>query len=218
MGLATQIGQIRSAEVRLAEENAAFLRAMGISMVHLLASPGAGKTTLILRTAETLGRQLRLAVIQGGLSRQIGTPPLSDLDLPTIWIDTGGQPYLDASMIREALEELPIADVDLLLVEEIGTLTSPPKRSLGASLRVVIASLPEGADCPLRYPEPFSVADAVVLNKLDLLPHLEFDLPSFHKAVRRQNSQAPIFELSCRTGKGLKEWSVWLLEQTRSIS
>lgn len=213
MPLSTRIERIRPAEIRLAEENAAFLRALGAMVIHLLASPGAGKTSLILRTAESLGSRLRMAVIQGALSNRAGAGPLDELDLPVIAVDTGGRPHLDASMVREALEKLPMADVDLLLIEEIGTLTAPPEQSLGETLRVAMASLPEGEDCPLRYPTPFTRADAVVLNKLDLLAHLDFDRSRFRQAVRRLNAEAPILELSCRTGEGLEAWGNWLIEQ-----
>jgi len=211
--VSTRIEQIRSAEERVADENAALLRAMGIVAVHLLASPGAGKTSLIVRTVGSLAGRLRPAVIQGALSSQPGPAPLDLPDLPAVRVDTGGRPYLDASMVGAALEQLPLADIDLLLIEEIGTLTSPASQSLGENLRVVIASLPEGEEGPLCYPEPFTHANAVVLNKLDLLPHLEFNRSRFHEAVRRLNPRAPIFELSCRTGEGLEQWERWLSEQ-----
>ncbi len=212
---ATHIDQTTPAEVRLAEDNAALLRAIGIVAVHMLASPGAGKTSLIVRTAESLSDQLRLAVVQGSLSRPSDSSPLTGLDLPIVQVSTGGRPHLEASMLREALERLPLADIDLVIIEEIGTLTSPVKQSLGETLRVVVASLPEGEDCPLRYPGPFTHCDAVVLNKLDLLPHLDFDRPRFRGAVHDLNPKAPVFELSCRTGAGLEPWRDWLLEQVQ---
>jgi len=215
MTLSTRIERIPPAEVRLAEDNAALLHAMGIVVVHLLAPPGAGKTSLMLRTVESIAGRLRPAIVQGSLSASTDPSPLDELDLPSVQVSTGGQPYLDANMLRQALDELPLADVDLVLVEEIGTLTSPAGRSIGAKLRVVIASLPQGEDCPLRYPEPFAHADAIVLNKLDLLPHLEFDRTRFRQAVRRLNANAPIFELSCRSGEGLEPWWTWLLEQAQ---
>ncbi len=217
MALTTQIKQVRSAEARLAEENAALVRAMGIQAVYLQAAPGAGKTSLLLRTVESLGSRLRLAIVQAGLGRRGSRNPLSDLEIPVVWIETGGLPYLDANMLREALEQLPLADVDLLLIEEVGTLTSPAGRFIGETLRVILTSLPEGEDCPLRYPDLFARADAVVLNKLDLLPHLPFDRVAFQKAVRRLNRDAPILELSCRSGQGLEEWIDWLLGQVAAL-
>lgn len=217
MAVPMRIERIPTAEARLAEENRSFLRAMGILAVHVLASPGAGKTSLIGRMVESLSGRLRMAIIQGAFSSRPADSSLEQADVPVVRVDTGGQPYLDASMVREALEQLPLADVDLLLIEEIGTLTSQQKRSLGETLRVVIASLPEGEDCPLRYPEPFAHAHAVLLNKLDLLPHLDFDRSRFRQAVRRLNSQAPIFEISCRTGEGLESWWTWLLEQAKGV-
>ena len=213
----TQVEQTLSAEAFLAEENAGFLQAMGIITVHLQSSPGAGKTSLILRTVESLKGQLRLAVIQGVLSKHPRPDPFQTLDVPSIRVHTGGQAYIDASMLREALDRLPLVDIDMLLVEEIGSLTglpTPPQEQLG----VVVASLPEGEDCPLRYPEPFAHADAIVLNKLDLLPHLRFDRPHFRQAVQQLNQHAPIFELSCHTGKGLQAWWTWLLEQAQVIA
>ena len=213
MTLTTRIECVPPAEVRLAADSAALLQAMGIIAVHLLASPGAGKTHLIQRTAESLAGKVRLGIIQAALSLPAGLTLLEDLDVPYIQVDTGGRPYLEASMLREALEQLPLADVDLLLIEEIGTLTSPAQHSLGETLRVVVASLPEGEECPLRYPEPFAHADAVVLNKIDLLPALEFDRNLFYRTLRRLNAGAPVFELSCRTGAGLEAWGEWLVEQ-----
>lgn len=213
MTLATRIDSIPPAEVRLAADSAALLHAMGIVAVHLLASPGAGKTSLILRTAESLGGKVRVGIVQASLALQSGPTPWDTLDIPSVQVDTGSQPYLDASMMREALEQLPLADVDLLLIEEIGTLTSPPRQSLGERLRVVVASLPEGEECPLRYPKPFSHADAIVLNKIDLLPTLGFDRSLFYRTLRRLNAEAPVFEVSCRTGEGLEGWTGWLVEQ-----
>lgn len=211
LAVATRIERIPPAEVRLAEDNAALLQAMGIAVIHLCGSPGAGKTSLLLRTIEGLSSRLRLGAIQASLSAAAEPGPLESLDTPLVQVNTGGQPRLDSSMLREALRELPLADIDLLLIEEIGTLTSI-ERSLGGNRHVVIASLPEGENCPLRYPEPFSLADAIVLNKLDLLPVLGFDRPRFERAVRRVNAEAPILELSCRTAQGLEAWERWLLE------
>lgn len=213
MTLAMRIESIPPADVRLAADSAALLHAMGIVAVHLLASPGAGKTNLILRTAESLSSKVRLGVVQAALSLQAGPTPLDTLEVPYVQVDTGHQPYLDASMLREALEQLPLADVDLLLIEEIGTLTAPARQSLGETLRVVVASLPEGEECPLRYPETFSHADAIVLNKIDLLPALGFDRSLFYRTLRRLNAEAPAFEVSCRTGEGLEAWAGWLVEQ-----
>lgn len=217
MTLTTRLECIPPADVRLAADSAALLHAMGIAAVHLLASPGAGKTSLILRTAESLSGKVRLGIIQATLAPPAGPGPtsLDALDLPYVQVDTGVQPYLDASMIREALEQLPLADVDLLLIEEIGTLTAPARQSLGEKVRVVVASLPEGEECPLRYPEPFSHADAIVLNKIDLLPALGFDRSLFYRTLRRLNAEAPVFELSCRTGAGLEDWGAWLMDQVR---
>jgi len=213
MTLSTRIECIPPAEARLAADSAALLHAMGIVAVHLLASPGAGKTSLILRTAEGLASTVRLGIIQASLSHSVSLTELDSLDVPYVQVSTGRQPYLDASMAREALEQLPLADLDLLLIEEIGTLTSPMEHSLGETLRVVVTSLPEGEECPLRYPEPFSHAAAVVLNKIDLLPTLGFDRSLFYRTLRRLNAEAPVFEVSCRTGKGLEEWEAWLEEQ-----
>jgi hydrogenase nickel incorporation protein HypB len=215
MTLTTRLERIPPAEVRLAEDTAALLQAMGIVVVHLFGPPGSGKTSLILRTVESLTGKVRPAVVVGALSSQAEPSPLDNLDLPSVQVNTGGQPCLNANMLREALEKLPLADVDLVLVEEIGTLTIPVEHSLGENLRVVVASLPQGEDCPSRYPEPFAHADAIVLNMVDLQPYLGFDRARFQQAVRRLNPQTPIFELSCRTGEGLETWWDWLLEEAR---
>ncbi len=213
----TRIERVPSAELRLAEDNAALLHAMGIVAVHLIASPGAGKTSLIARTASKLSSRLRPGVIQASLTPEVGSNPLSDLDCPIVQVDTGGRPYLDATMVREALAQLPLADVDLLLIEEVGTLTSPVGCLLGENLRVVVASLPEGDDAAMRYPDPFAHAHAVILNKMDLLSHLRFDRNLFQKAVHRVNPGVPIFEVSCLSGEGLDAWGVWLLNQLEKV-
>ncbi len=210
----TRIERVPPAETRLADENAALLHMIGIIPVYLVASSGAGKTSLLMRTVESLRNRVRLAIIQGAIALPTGPTVLDDLPVPTVLVDTGGQPYMDASMLREALDQLPLADIDMLLIEEIGALTAPVIRApLGKALRVVIASLPEGEECPLRYTETFSRADAVILNKIDLLSALQFDRGLFYRTLRRLNTAAPVFEVSCRTGEGLEGWCSWLMEQ-----
>lgn len=209
----TRIERVPPAETRLADDNAALLHAIGITPIYLVASSGAGKTSLLMRTVESLHNKVRLAIIQGTIALPTGPTVLDDVPVPTVLVDTGGQPYLDASMVREALDQLPLADIDLLLVEEIGALNAPLRPPLGKARRVVIASLPEGEECPLRYTDTFSRADAVVLNKIDLLPALQFDRGLFYRTLRRLNTAAPVFEVSCRTGEGLESWCNWLTEQ-----
>jgi len=129
-----------------------------------------------------------------------------------VQINTGGQCHLDANMVRGALDHLPLEEIDLLLIENVGNLICPVEFKLGEHRRVAITSLPEGDDKPYKYPAIFQAADAMVINKLDLLPYLDFNLPAFRELVRALNPDVALFDLSCKTGQGIEEWAVWLMD------
>jgi hydrogenase nickel incorporation protein HypB len=209
---------ILSANDRVAGENRARLDAAGLLAVNLMASPGAGKTSVILATAERLPAEVRPGVIEGDLASRIDADRVAARGIPVVQINTGGGCHLDAPMVRAALAQLPLAAMEVLFIENVGNLVCPAEFDLGAHLAVVIASTPEGHDKPYKYPGMFARADAVVLNKADLTDVFAFDLDDFRHGVGLVNRKAPIFVLSCRTGDGLGGWMDWLLEQRCGVA
>ena len=158
-------------------------------------------------------RQVHIGVIEGDISSSVDAELIAGQGVPVVQINTGGECHLDASMIRKALDNLPLADIDLLLVENVGNLVCPAEFNLGEHRKVVVSSVPEGDDKPIKYPAIFLIADAVVLNKTDLLPYVKFDSGKFREAVRGVNRKLDIFEVSCTTGQGIDRWTSWLLAE-----
>lgn len=207
------VKSILSSNDQVAAENQAQLDAAGVMGINLMASPGAGKTSLVLATAERLPPDVRLGVIEGDLASSIDADTIAARGLPVVQINTGGNCHLDAPMIRSALPHLPLSDIELLLIENVGNLICTANFALGSHLNVVVASVPEGHDKPYKYPGMFAAANAVVLNKFDLAEVFEFDSDSFGLGVAMVNPDAPIFPVSCRSGAGLDAWMAWLLAQ-----
>jgi hydrogenase nickel incorporation protein HypB len=205
--------RILSANDAVAAENRQWLDAAGVLAVNLMASPGAGKTSLILATVSRFPPGVRPAVIEGDLASRIDADKVAAHGIPVTQINTGGGCHLDAPMVRAALEQLPLPDVDVLFIENVGNLVCPAEFDLGAHRAVVVASVPEGHDKPYKYPGMFARADAVILNKADVLSVFEFDRAYFEQGVRLVNRAAPVFVLSCRTGEGVSAWLDWLLAQ-----
>lgn len=210
--------RILSANDAVAAQNRARLDAAGILAVNIMASPGAGKTSLILATANQLPSGLRLGVIEGDLASRIDADLVAARGIPVTQINTGGSCHLDAPMIQTALDQLPLENVRLLFIENVGNLVCPAEFELGAHLAIVVASTPEGHDKPYKYPGMFARADAVVLNKADLLHVFDFDVEYFERGLRMVNPFAPLFVLSCRTGQGLDAWVTWLLHHVNNRS
>jgi hydrogenase nickel incorporation protein HypB len=207
------VEEILSANDRVAQENQRFLNQQRVVAVNVMASPGSGKTSLILRTIEALRGRLRLAVIEGDIASRVDADKVAETGTPVVQINTGGGCHLDALQVRGALDELPLGQIDLLMVENVGNLVCPTGFALGEHIKMMIASVPEGHDKPLKYPGMFTVVDALVLNKMDLMPHLDFDAAAFRTAVRALNAEAPLFEVSCKTGEGIQAWVEWLIQQ-----
>lgn len=205
------VQQILGANDAVAEENRQTFDAHGILGVNLMASPGAGKTSLILATLNCLPTAIRIGVIEGDLAGSIDTDRIAGRGVPVVQINTGGGCHLDAPMVRRGLSALPLAEIDLLFVENVGNLVCPANFQLGTHRNVVVASVPEGHDKPYKYPGIFAVADVVVLNKVDLLEVFEFDLPAFEAGLRLVNQHAPLFLLSCKRGRGVEEWVGWVM-------
>ncbi|OQA44388.1 MAG: Hydrogenase isoenzymes nickel incorporation protein HypB [Chloroflexi bacterium ADurb.Bin325] len=202
--------RILSANDEVAAENRAFFAARGILTVNFMASPGAGKTSVILATAARLPAELRPAVIEGDLASSIDTDTLLANGIPAVQINTGGACHLDAPMVRAALPRLPLDGTRLLFIENVGNLICPAEFDLGAQAAVIIASVPEGHDKPYKYPGMFAAADAVLLNKADLIAYFDFDVAHFRRGLAMVNPAAPLFVVSCRSGDGLEAWVAWL--------
>jgi len=205
------VKDILSANDQIAAENRAVFDAAGVFVLNLMASPGAGKTSLILSTVDQLPAGMRPAVIEGDLASTIDADTIAARGIPVVQINTGGSCHLDAPMIRTALPNLSLDEMHVLFIENVGNLVCTAEFALGADLAVVVASVPEGHDKPYKYPGMFARADAVLLNKADLLEVFEFDLDYFRRGLEMVNPGVPFFVVSCRTGDGIKDWVTWLL-------
>jgi len=198
---------------QIAERNRELLDSKGIFAVNLMSSPGAGKTSLVLQTIRGLKGKTRIGVIEGDVSSSVDAETVGKEGVPVLQINTGGTCHLDANMLSDALNNLPLADIELLLIENVGNLICPAGFILGEHKKVLISSVPEGDDKPFKYPSMFHKADAVLINKIDLLPYLNFSTESFTQTVRGINEKVEIFQISCTTGQGIQEWVSWLLTQ-----
>lgn len=188
----------------------------GVFMLNLMASPGSGKTSLILETIRRLRDEMRIVVIEGDIASSVDAEKVAALGIPAVQLRTGGACHLDASMIRMALEGIDPAGVDMVLIENVGNLVCPAEFDTGAQCRAMILSVPEGDDKPLKYPLMFSVCEALVINKIDYLPDPGFDMEALKARVLKLNPDIRIFAVSCRTGAGLDTWAQWLRAQTEA--
>ena len=182
-------------------------------LLNLMSSPGSGKTSLILKTIELLRDDLRIAVIEADLDSTVDADKIAAVGVPAVQIETGGFCHVSAAMCERALESLSTKDLDLVVLENVGNLVCPAESDTGAHLNVVILSVPEGDDKPLKYPLIFRGVDAVVLNKTDYLSIANFDKDAFFRHVKVLNSGAAIFEVSCTTGEGLDAWASWVRDR-----
>jgi hydrogenase nickel incorporation protein HypB len=206
------IEEVARANDQIADQNRSLLDRNSVLAVNLMASPGAGKTSLLIRTIEALRDRVRIGAIEGDTASQVDADKVATTGVPVVQINTGGGCRLDANMVRPALEQMPLRDIDLLLIENVGNLVCPAGLALGEHIDVVVASVPEGDDKPYKYPGIFIAADAVLINKIDLLPYLEFDLAAFRELVVGLNPEVRFFEISCTTGEGISDWAEWLIE------
>ncbi len=208
---------VSSANDAIAVDNRQRIQKGGVLALNIMSSPGAGKTSLILSTIEKLRHKLRLSVIEGDIASDVDARKIDSTGIPVVQINTGGNCSLEAHMISSALGKLKLSDLDVIIIENVGNLICPAENNLGESKKVVIASLPEGDDKPLKYPLIFSRADAVVISKMDLLPHVDFNLKNFRRVVQGLNPGVKFFQVSCRTGKGIDAWCRWLHLQFKGV-
>jgi hydrogenase nickel incorporation protein HypB len=197
---------------QIAAQNRKLLKEKNIMMINVWASPGAGKTTLMLRTAEALKDKARMAVIEGDVASSIDTETLAKAGVTAIQINTDGGCHLNAGMVSSALENLPLDEIDVIFIENVGNLICPGSFDLGEYKRIIIASTPEGEDKPHKYPLMFTIADACVVNKTDLIPYINFNMESFVKTVTGMNPDIDMFKVSGMTKDGLNEWIDWVMK------
>lgn len=209
------VENILNANDRLASENRAELDKANIFAMNMMASPGAGKTSLIEHTVRLLSPELRIAVIDGDIATSLDADRAATAGAVAVQINTGGDCHLDAVMIQNALQKLDLENIDLLIVENVGNLVCPASFQLGTHKNVLIASIPEGDDKPYKYPGMYRGIQALVLNKMDLLPYVKFDLPYFYKGVESLNPGLITFPTSCSTKEGLDQWVNWIKKQVR---
>jgi len=203
---------ILAANDTVAEDIQQSLAARGIRTLNVMSSPGAGKTTLLERTVERLRGRLSIGVIEGDIETTADAERIEAAGAETVQINTRGACHLEAHMVRDALEQIDLDRVELLVIENIGNLVCPSAWNLGEDVRVVVASTTEGDDKPAKYPQMFAISEVMVVNKLDLLPYVDYDLDKVKRHALAINPRLRIFELSCRTGEGLDAWCDWLLE------
>jgi hydrogenase nickel incorporation protein HypB len=205
------VERILNANDHIAAANRARLDRGGILALNVMASPGAGKTSLILRTIEALSGRYRLGVIEGDTAPvTIDAEKVLARGIPAVQVNTGGGCHLDAVMVGDAFSRLPMDALDILFVENVGNLICPAAFQLGTHLNVLVASVTEGDDKPYKYPKMYRNVDVLLLNKVDLLPHLDFRRDYYTTGVTMLNPQLEAFDISCRTGAGIARWISWL--------
>ena len=204
---------ILGANKDIAAKNRERLEQQGILALNLMSSPGAGKTTLVLKTIEALKQDIQMAVVEGDVASTIDADKINQEGVPVIQINFPGGCHLDANMIANALDNLPLEHLELMLIENVGNLICPAEFALGEHKKVILLSIPEGDDKPEKYPLMFTEADVVLINKVDLLPYLDFDMTVFDRAIKELNPDVKVFQISCKTGDGMAAWFSWLKEE-----
>jgi hydrogenase nickel incorporation protein HypB len=202
------VKNILDANDQVASLNREFFDTLKVFTINIMSSPGAGKTSLILETVRRLDSPV--AVIEGDVASSIDSEKMADSGIPVVQINTGGNCHLDASMVREAIKKLSLEGIKYLFIENVGNLICPASFDLGEHIRIAISSVPEGDDKPYKYPGLFSTVDAVILNKMDLMPYINFDYERFRNGIIAVNKKAKIFQLSCNTKEGIDTWVEWL--------
>jgi hydrogenase nickel incorporation protein HypB len=207
------VKNILEANERIASQNRMLFDQKGVFVINLMGSPGAGKTTLLERTIETFKAATPIAVIEGDITSSHDAERIAAHSIPTVQINTGGACHLDGNMVRHALNEIPLDDIKLLVVENVGNLVCPAEFNIGEHRKVMIISTTEGDDKPEKYPLMFQVSSVLLLNKIDLMPHLAFNMERFQGEALKVNPRLTIMPISCVTGEGLETWFTWLAGQ-----
>ncbi len=187
-----------------------------VFVLDLLASPGSGKTSTILATIDALRDEFNIAVIEGDIASSVDAEKIKAQGIAAVQINTGGACHLESAMVKRAIDILDLERLDLIILENVGNLVCPTDFDLGENAKVMILSVPEGDDKPLKYPGVFQVSEAIILNKVDTMPVFNFDKEAFESAVKQLNPTAPIFPMSATNGEGVQAWAEWLAERIRN--
>jgi hydrogenase nickel incorporation protein HypB len=211
------VEKILSANDRIAAENRLIFDQADVKALNFMASPGAGKTSLIEQTIKGLSPTLKLAVIDGDIATNFDADRAAAAGAMAFQINTGGECHLDAVMVNAALQKMNLGGIQLVIIENVGNLVCPASFQLGTHKSILIASIPEGDDKPYKYPGMYRGVDALVINKVDLLPYVPFNMDFFRKGVEILNPGLVTFPLSCKTGEGIGQWIEWIKTQVTSI-
>lgn len=198
---------------RRAAQLRAELKERGIFLLNLMSAPGSGKTTTLARTVELLKDEMKIGVMEADIDSDVDARAMAAAGVKSIQLHTGGMCHLDADMTRQGLDELIDGDVELAILENVGNLVCPAEFDTGAVKNAAILSVPEGDDKPLKYPLMFQVCDVVLINKIDVAPHFDFDLDKCREYIKMRNPNARVIPICARTGEGVEEWADWLREQ-----
>ena len=205
------VTNILEANDRIAAENKKKFEEAGVFVMNVMSGPGAGKTSLLEKTIQELSGKVKIGVIEGDIAGADDAERIDKLGIPVVQINTGGGCHLDANMITDVLEDLPpLKELDLLIIENVGNLVCPAEFKLGEDMKVMLLSVAEGHDKPLKYPLMFQESSALILNKIDLLPYTDADIGKMRKDSLSLNPNLKIFEVSCKTGQGITEWTNWV--------
>jgi hydrogenase nickel incorporation protein HypB len=212
------VEKILNANDQVATFNQEWLTSQHVLALNIMASPGAGKTSLILETIRSLADRFRIGVIEGDTAPvTIDSDKILAAGMPAVQINTGGDCHLDAIMVRQGLEQLPLKELDLVIVENVGNLVCPAAFRLGTHINVLIASIPEGDDKPYKYPNIYRGVNVLIINKIDLLPYVSFNMGYFQQGVEMLNPGLVSFSVSAKTGEGILAWTAWLVDQVTKM-
>ncbi len=204
------VADILGANDRIAAENSRLFKECGVFVINVMSSPGAGKTTLLEKTLAALKDKYKIGVIEGDVATTADADRIEKMGVPVVQINTGSACHLDGNMVRNALDDFDLMSLDLLIVENVGNLVCPAEFNVGEDCKVMLLSVPEGDDKPLKYPLMWHESKALVINKIDLIPYTNFNLDKATKDSLSLNPKLDIFPVSCRTGEGLERWYGWL--------
>ncbi len=201
---------------RQADQLRAEMKDQGVFLLNLMSSPGSGKTTTLVSTINALKEDLRIGVMEADIDSDVDAKTIAETGVRSIQLHTGGMCHLDADMTRQGVDGLGTDNLDLAILENVGNLVCPAEFDTGAALNVMILSVPEGHDKPLKYPLMFQVCNAVLINKIDVLPYFDFDLDKVKEYIARRNPNAVVFPISAKTGEGMDAWTDWLRSQVQN--